>query len=177
MPLADGDYLQVRGKVIATLLADTGPGGLCEAGDPPVKTIEARLRDEPGFYGRHEVPALVVTITGKREGLAPNFRNPVKVFELSFRIVCVGGDRTRELFRCQQIAHRLEELCREQTQTDRQFQDLPQVMDQTEGALICSLTRTSFSATARPEKSSGAYTAEGIVEAEVQIPCRLDWNG
>ena len=133
------------------------------------------MRDEPGFYGRHEVPALVVTISGKREGLAPNFRNPVKVFELSFRIVGVGGDRDTELERCQKIAHRLEELCREQTQTDRQFQALPQMLDQAEGVLICSLTRTSFNATARPEKSSGRYTVEGVVEAEIQIPCRLDW--
>ena len=176
MALADGDYLQVREKVLATLLADADPGGLREGSDPPVKTLEARLRDEPGFYGRHEVPALVVTVAGKREGASPNLRNPQKIFELSFRIICLGGDRSLELDACQRIAHRLEQVCREQTRTDRQFQGLPRVIDQAEGALICSLTRTAFSAASRPEKSTGRYTVEGIVEAEIQVPCRLDWS-
>ena len=177
MALAQGDYLAVRDQVLAALLADTGPGGLCEAGEPPVKTIEARLRDEPGFYGRHEVPALVVTVAGKREGLSPNFRNPVKTFELVVRIVCVGGDRDLELTRCQKIAHRLEQLCREQSRTDLQFQNLPQAIDQAEGALLVFLTRTAFTAATRPEKSTGRYSVEGAVEMEIQIPCRLDWNG
>ena len=176
MALADGDYLQVREKVLATLLADTGSGGLREAGDPPVKTLDARLRDEPGFYGRHEVPALVVTVAGKREGASPNLRNPEKTYELSFRIICVGGDRSLELETCQRVAHRLEQVCREQTRTDQQFQGLPRVIDQAEGALICSLTRTAFNAASRPEKSTGRYTVEGIVEAEIQVPCRLDWS-
>jgi len=176
MTLADGDYLRLKEKVLATLQADTGPGGLREGSDPPVKTLEARLRDEPGFYGKHEVPALVVTIAGKREGIAPNLRNPLKTFELQFRIICLGGDRNLPLDACQKIAHRLEVLCREQTRTDQQFQGLAQVIDQAEGALLCFLTRTAFNATGRPEKSTGRYTVEGVVEAEVQIPCRLDWN-
>jgi len=176
MALLDGDYLQVKDKVLATLLADTDPGGLREEGDPPVKTLEARLRDEPGFYGRHEVPAVVVTVSGKREGASPNLRNPQKTFELRFRIICLGGDRNLELETCQKIAHRLEQLCREQTRTDQQFQGLPLAIDQAEGALLCSLTRTVFNATSRPEKSTGRYTVEGIVEAEIQIPCQLNWN-
>jgi len=176
MALADGDYLQVREKVLATLQADTGAGGLREGDEPPVKTLEARLRDEPGFYGRHEVPALVVTVAGKSESASPNLRNPQKTFELSFRIICLGGDRGVELETCQKIAHRLEQLCREQTQTDQQFQGLPQAIDQAEGALICSLTRTVFSAASRPEKSTGRYAVEGIVGAEIQIPCRLNWS-
>lgn len=176
MALADGDYLLVRDKVLATLQADTGPGGLRSADDPPVKTLESRLRDEPGFYGRHEVPAVVVTIVGKREGAVANFRNPVKIFELRFHIICVGGDRHREVEQCQKIAYRLEELCREQTRTERQFSGLPQVLESAEGALLCSLIRTSFTAATRPEKNTGRYAVEGIVEAEVQIPCRRDWS-
>lgn len=52
MALADGDYLTVAEKVVATLLADNGEGGLREGNNPEVKTIEPRIRREARLYSK-----------------------------------------------------------------------------------------------------------------------------
>lgn len=168
MSLADGDYITVQDKIVAAINADTGSGGLRETGDPPVKLVEAELRSEPRVYRDHEVPAIAVVVTGKDETIDAS--GPVRRYGISFYIYCRGLDSESEIAQCQRIAHRMEELFREENATDRQLGDLPGSLSWSNGNMNIEPTRTEFITGDEAPRGQKTYAAAGIVEASLEIP-------
>jgi hypothetical protein len=173
MALTNGDYLELADKIVSTLLADTEAGGLREGDDPPVKTIEARLPEESRYYGKHELPLVAVQVIGKREVHEPSMRCVAKVFEVEFRILTRGGDRQKEDQNCKKIAHRLEKVFRQQSQSSQPFQGLPDLIENAEGVLLTGIKNTLFEAASSDEASPKRPTARAIMRGEIWVPCNF----
>lgn len=173
MPLLDGDYLFVGQKVLDTLLSDTEPGGLREQGNPPVKTIESRVRDEMKHYSKYELPLISVEVNGKREVPSPSSRILDKIFELNLLVLCRGGDREHELEQCKRISARVEKIVREQNQIGKQFQALPNLISGSEGVLLAWVSSTQFKDGIFEEGSSSKPEAIGEIKVEILVPCRM----
>jgi len=163
----------VAAKIVATLLSDTNSGGLREGDEPPVRTIEARLPEENRYYGKHELPLIAVEVKGKREVHEPNMRCEAKVFDVEFIVLTRGGDRQKENQQCKKIAHRLEKIFREQSQSNKPFQGLPDSIEDSEGVLLARLRNTFFEAARSEEASPKRPTARAVVRGELWIPCNL----
>lgn len=176
MALEDGDYIKVCEKVMATLLADTGEGGLREGDAPPVKSIEARLPDEDRYYGKHEVPLVAVEVRGKKEVPAPNVRCQAKVFEIEFIILARGADRDKEHQDVRKIAHRLEKIFREQSASIDAFQGLAALIDKSEGVLSACIKDTCFEETSSERAAPKKPAAKAVVKGEIWIPCAFFGN-
>lgn len=174
MALENGDYLELANKIVATLLADTGSGGLREGDDPPVKTIEARLPEENRYYGKHELPLIAVQVEGKKEVHEPNMRCVAKVFEVELVVLTRGGDRQKEDQQCKKIVHRLEKVFRQQSQSSQPFQGLPGSIEDAEGVLLTTIRSTVFEAASSEEASPKRPTARAILRGEIWVPCSLE---
>ncbi len=173
MAMVNGDYLELANKIVATLLDDTGSGGLREGEDPPVKTIEACLPDENRYYGKHELPLIAVQVTGKREAHEPNMRMTAKVFDVEFIVLARGGDRQKEDQQCKKIAHRLEVVFRQQDQYGQPFQGLADLIENSEGVLLTAVRSTIFRASTSEEASPRRPTARAVMHGEIWIPCNF----
>lgn len=168
MVLSDGDYLVVEDKVAATLLADTGPGGLRETGDPAVACIRAGDPELTRTFGQADFPAILVRATGKTEAPSAPACSLLKIFQLRLLVLDRGLDRAELEQSVRRIAARLESVLRAQTATDQQFLGLPDELDGAEGVLVVSLGETGFPETdALPDQ----VTARAAVTAEIQAPC------
>ena len=173
MVLSDGDYLKVAEKIVDTLLTDTGSGGLREGPNPPVKTIEPRIRREAKLYSKYELPLIGVEVAKKREETSPSSRIIDKVFELEFLILCRGGDRELESDRARKISSRLEKLLKEQNLPDRQFSGLPALIEGSQGVLVARLTETNFESRFFEDAAGKNPEVVSLVSAEVIIPAQL----
>ncbi len=168
MSLSDGDFIAVEGKVVDTLLADTGAGGLREEGSPAVNTIMA---GEPGLlesFGQSRFPAVLVRAAGKVETPPGPAYSIMKTYKLAAAVAHRGMDREALGDSIRKIASRLEEVLRSQTATDKQFLGLPDLVDGSEGVLVVNVRRTSF---AEPLVQLEAVQARAIVEADILVPC------
>jgi hypothetical protein len=172
MALADGDYLTVAEKVVATLLADNGEGGLREGNNPEVKTIEPRIRREARLYSKYELPLIGVEVKRKTEIPAPTSRLVEKVFELEFLVLCRGGDRELEIARAQKITARLEYVLRRQNLPDQQFAGLPGLIPGSEGVLLARLMETVFESRFLEEANARNPEVAATVSAEIILPSR-----
>jgi len=170
MALAKGDYLFIAEKVVETLLADAGAGGLREENDPAVETIEPRIRREAKLYSKYELPLIGVEVTGKKEEPAPSSRLVDKVFELEFLILCRGGDREIETERAKKIAARLEYLIREQNLSQKQFSGLAQTIEGSQGALLARVKETTFESRFFEDSNGKNPEVAALVSAEIVIP-------
>ena len=173
MALADGDYLVLAGKVVETLMADTGPGGLREEPNPPVKTIEPRIRKEAKLYSKYELPLIGVEVTRKREEPAPSSRLVDKIFELEFLVLCRGGDRELESDRAKKIAGRLEKALSTQNLPGLQFSGLPALIEDGQGVLIARVVETGFESRFFEDATGKNPEVAATVSAQIIIPARL----
>lgn len=171
MALADGDYIKVEEKVVATLEADTGAGGLFETGDPAVKLIEAELRQSLANYKKQELPAMVACVLGDVEEAQSNARNVDKIFAVEIVIVDRLGAEALAVASVQKIASRAKTVFRDQTKTANQFQQLPAVIEGAEGALITTLPDTKFNVGKADTKASGEWAAQAIITGVIRIEC------
>ena len=173
MALAEGDYLVIAEKVVETLLADTGAGGLREENEPAVKTIEPRIRREAKLYTKYELPLVGVEVVGKREAPAPSSRLIDKHFDLEFLILCRGGDRELETERVKKIAARLEYLIREQNYSDRQFSGLARLIEGGQGTLLALVRETIFESRFFEDGGGKNPEVAAVVAAEVMVPANF----
>jgi hypothetical protein len=170
MALAQGDYLVIAEKVVETLLADTGAGGLCEQGEPAVKTVEPRIRREAKLYSKYELPLIGVEVVSKREAPAPSSRLVDKHFDLEFLVLCRGGDRELETARVKKIAARLEHLIREQNYSDRQFSGLARLVEGGQGTLLAQVKETIFESRFFEDGGGRNPEVAAVVAVEVMVP-------
>jgi len=168
MSLADGDYRQVEAKAVETILADDGPGGLRETGAPAAAAVMAADPALAAFLGQDDFPAILIRVTAKRELPSTPAYSIVKIFTLAAVVLDRGMDRPAVEDSVRRIAARLEQLLREQTATDKQFLGLPDLIEGSEGVLVCTLAETVFSAT---EAGPDRVLARAQVSAELQVPC------
>jgi len=173
MALADGDYLAMAGKAVETLLADTGPGGLREQPNAPVKTIEPRIRKEAKLYSKYELPLIGVEVARKREEPSPSSRLVDKIFELEFLVLCRGGDRELEAERARKIAARLEQVLKQQNLPEHQFSGLPGLIEGGAGVLLVRMMETQFESRFFEDAGSKNPEVTAMVAAQVIIPARL----
>jgi len=172
MALADGDYLVVAEKVVETLLADTGAGGIREEPNPPVKTIEPRIRREAKLYSKYELPLIGVEVVKKREEPSPSSQIIDKIFELEFLILCRGGDRELESDRAKKIASRLEKILKEQNLPDQQFSGLPGLIAGSQGVLLTKIKETGFESRFFEDATGKNPEVASLVAAELIIPAQ-----
>ena len=168
MSLAEGDHNDVLDAVVSAIEADTGTGGLFESPDPPVKLVEIELRNEPRAYRDHEAPAIAVTLIGKderREGGAA-----IRTYRLAIYVYCRGADSGVESTRCRKIVSRLEQVIRDENDSSRQFQGLPQSSSWALGALNVAPVRAEFFTGEEARRGQTVYAVLGLVEAEIEIP-------
>ena len=170
MVLDRGDYLIVADKVVETLMADTGIGGLRESGGPPVRTIEPRIRREAKLYSKYELPLIGVDVVRKREEPAPSSNLVDKIFEMEFLILCRGGDRELESERAKKIASRLEKVLKAQNLPEHQFLGLPGLIEGSQGVVLVSIKETFFESRYFEDASGRNPEVASIVSAEVVIP-------
>jgi len=172
MSLVDGDYIAVENKAVATLLADTGDGGLLETGSPVVSTVRRGRAELAGAMGQAEFPAVLIRVVEKRESSAPAYAT-VKTFVLECAAAERGMDREAAEDKVRMIAARLEKVLRRQTDTDKQFQGLPDLVDAAEGVLVSSVTRTDLPLS---RVESDRVIALATVRAEVSVPCAFRYE-
>jgi len=172
MALANGDYLIVAEKVVETLLADTGAGGLREPGDTPVKTIEPKIRREAKLYSKYELPLIGVEVTSKREEPGPSSSLVDKIFSLEFLVLCRGGDREAEAERAKKIAARLETVIRAQNAADQQFSGMPALIEGCEGTLLARVKESAFESAFFEDADHKNPEVTAVVAAEILAPAR-----
>jgi|GEM_PF-1182269 len=173
MSLADGDYLIVAEKVVETLMADTGDGGLREEPKPPVKTIEPRIRKEAKLYSKYELPLIGVEVVRKREEPSGSSQLVDKIFEIEFLILCRGGDREIESERAKRIAGRLEKVLREQNLAEKQFSGLAGLIDASQGVLLSRVKESGFESRFFEDASGKNPEVSAMVFAEIIVPCSM----
>lgn len=168
MTLAEGDYRAVEDQVVATLLADTGPGGLCETGSPAVNAVRAGDLEIARRLGQDDYPAVLARVLLKSESPAHPAYAVIKSFTVRATALARGLDREAAENSARKIAARLETVLRDQTASDRQFQGLPDLIEGGEGVLVSLLRETRFPET---EAKSDHVTAAAEVRFELQVPC------
>lgn len=168
MSLADGDYIIILSHVLAAINADTGSGGLKEAADPPVKTVESEIRHEPRVYRDHEAPAIAVVVKSKEE--RRDAGAAVRNYRLAMRIYCRGLDAEVEIARCRRIAGRLEALLREENSPARQLAALPGSLTWSIGSLELTPSHTEFTTGEEARQGQMRYAVVGVVEVDLSIP-------
>jgi hypothetical protein len=173
MALADGDYRAIENKIVATLLADTGDGGLREQDAPPVKTIMAGGPDLARPLGQADFPAVLVRAAGKKETPAAPACAVIKTFAVAALILDRGLDRTAVEASVRKISARLESVLRAQTATDRQFLGLPDEIEGAEGVLVSTITDTRL---LESQAQADRVTATAMVEASIQVPCAFRYE-
>jgi hypothetical protein len=176
MPLADGDYIKAEEYIVNTLKADTGSGGLVEAGDPPVKLIEAEIRDEVEAYAKQEFPVIAVTIVSKSEGPDPTEEVMAKNFEVHFLIFTSQATREGADSECKKVAARLEKVVRDQTGTSKHFLGLPAEIDGNDNTLLSGITDTNFYTGQSEGRKVPKWFCLGLVEALVYVPVAFDFE-
>ena len=167
MALSEGDYRAVEEKATATLLADTGPGGLREGPRPPVSRIEAGDPGLIGEWGQDDFPAILIRATGKTESPAQPACAVLKTFAVRFTVLARGRDRGQLERTARRIAARLELVVRDQTGAARQFQGLPDLIEAAEGVLVASLQETRFPET---EARADHLLARAEADTIIQVP-------
>jgi hypothetical protein len=173
MPLNNGDYKTVEEKIAATLLADTGEGGLREGLNPPVAAVAAGGAERARSLAQAEFPAILVRAVAKKETPAAPAYAVLKTFTIEAVVLDRAMDRQAAEDSVRRIAARLEELLREQTATDKQFLGLPDEIAGAEGVLVSTITETRLPAS---EAQSDRVIARAIVEASIQVPCAFRYE-
>jgi hypothetical protein len=173
MALADGDYKAVEEKVVATLLDDTESGGLREQGSPAVSTVLAADVEVSRFFAQADYPAILVRATAKKESPSAPACSMVKAFKIVATVLEREMDRDAAEESVRKIAARLEQVLRDQTRTDKQFMGLPDLIDCSEGVLVCIIQATGFAET---EAGQDQVIARAQVEAEIQVPCAFRYE-
>lgn len=168
MALPEGDYRVIEEQAAATLRADDGPGGLCEQGAPPVAIIRAGDFSLDEILGSFEFPAILIRVMAKTETPSAPACSLVKTYRLAAAVLDRAMDRDTAEASVRKIAARLECVLREQSRTDRQFLGLPDLIDGSEGVLVCRVRQTSFPET---DAQKERVLARARVEAEIQLPC------
>jgi hypothetical protein len=173
MTLASGDYRAVEEKVVATLLYDTGTGGLRDPSDFAVHTVKAADEETQAALGAADFPAVFVRVTGKSE--TPRFpaRSLLKSFDLKIAVLCRGLDRAALQDRAREIAARIEKVVRAENAADRQFQGLPDFIDGGEGSLAAVPTETVFPPAVA---TTDRVTARAEVRAVLMVPCAIAYE-
>jgi hypothetical protein len=171
MSLADGDYIEVRDHIVTALNADTGSGGLREESDPPVKLIEAELRNEPRLYLDHEIPSIAVTILGKDERVTSGAS--VQLWRIGLFVYCRGLDSEAEIERAMRIAARVDKVLRAENGPDLQLGDLPASIEGALGALIVGPRRAEFLMGDEARRGQPRYSVVAALEAEIELPCSI----
>ncbi len=171
MALAKGDYIILAEKIVEALKADTDQGGLCELGNPAVKTIEPKIRRESKLYSKYELPLIGIEVVRKKELPSPNAKVFDKVFEVEFLILCRGGDREAEAERAKKIAHRLEKVLIEQNQAQKQFSGLAREVADAQGVIFVQLKETRFESKFFEEGTGKKPEVSALVRADLIIPC------
>lgn len=173
----EGDYINTEKKVVATLQADTGSGGLNETGNPMVKLIERGVKDAPNDYGKFELPAIGVYAIKKREIQDENEETIEKIFEMLFVIVERTGDIPEGEDTVKKIMARLETVIREQTSTVNLWTQLP-ISDLIKGAegTLATIITESTAPVVHPDEEilQGDFVMYAMVNAEIQIPVSFD---
>lgn len=175
MALANGDYIELETKLIATINADTGAGGLVETGAAAVKMVKADTGDSPENIAKQSLPAIICGVGPKREERESNDKTITKIFSVGFIACDRGGDRAQVEASVRKIATRIEDLIREQTLTAKQWTDAPAMIGNSEGVLTSVVIQTSF-ATVPTEKIKGEFIAWAAVDAEIWIPCTYTYE-
>ncbi|HUT54616.1 MAG TPA: hypothetical protein VM658_14595 [bacterium] len=173
MPLNNGDYRALEDKIVATLLADTGEGGLREGSNPPVRTILAGGVELARPLAQAEFPAVLVRAVAKKETPAAPAYAVIKTFTISAVVLDRGLDRAAVEGSVRKISARLESVLRAQTATDRQFLGLPDLIEGAEGVLVSTITETRL---LDSEAQSDRITARAVVEASIQVPCAFRYE-
>ena len=173
MTLSDGDYRAVEDKIVATLLADTGPGGLLEQGDPAVASVLAGDAELYRSFGQAEFPAILVRASGKKESPAMPAYSVVKTYTVRSTVLDRGMDREAVENSVRKITARLEQVLRSQTNTDKQFMGLPDMIEGAEGVLVTSLQETRFNET---EAEADHVIASSAANFEIQVPCAFRYE-
>ena len=171
MSLADGDYIEVRDHIVTALNADTGSGGLREESDPPVKLIEAELRNEPRLYLDHEIPSIAVTILGKDERVTSGAS--VRLWRIGLFVYCRGLDSEAEIERAMRIAARVDKVLRAENGPDLQLDNLPASIEGALGALIVGPRRAEFLMGDEARRGQPRYSVVAALEAEIELPCSI----
>ena len=175
MNLANGDYLEIEAKLLATINADTGSGGLMETGDEAVKSVRADIGDSPENFAKQELPAINCGVGPKVDEIQGNDKTTCKIFSVGFIVADRGGDRILAEANVKKIAARLEDLIREQTRTDKQWTQLPAVIADSDGAMTSVVVSTDFFTT-KTEKIKGEFVAWAAVEAKFWVPCTYTYE-
>lgn len=173
MALSDGDFRAVEDKVVETLLADTGAGGLLESADPAVASILAGDAELYKSFGQAEFPAILVRVVGKKELPSMPAYSVVKTFTLKAVVLDRGMDRQAAEISARKITARLEEVLRSQTNSDKQFMGLPDLIGDAEGVLVTSLVETKFNET---EAEADQVIASSMVGVDIQVPCAFRYE-
>lgn len=173
----EGDYINTEKKIVVTLQADTGDGGLNETGDPMVKLIERGVKDAPNDYGKYELPAIGVYVTAKREIQDENEETIEKDFDILFAIVARVGKIPEGEDIIKKIMARLETVVREQTSTGNLWTQLPvsDLIKGAEGTLATILTESTSPVVSEDKNiAQGDFVLWAMVMAEIQIPVSFD---
>ena len=171
MSLANGDYIEVRDHIVAALEADSGDGGLRDESDPPVKLIEAELRNEPRLYMDHEIPAIAVAILGKDERASSGAS--VRLWRVGLFAYCRGLDSEAEIERAMRIAARIDKVLRDENAPDRQLGNLPASIEGALGAIIVGPRRAEFLMGDEARRGQPRYSVVAALEAEIELPCNI----
>ncbi len=164
--LANGDYLEVEEKVIETLLADSGEGGLNRAAGPAVRTF-GRGGSPPDSLAASQFPAVLVRASGKTETPACPAARMNKIFALEVRAAHRGRDREKIEDEIKRIAARIERVLRSQNRADAPMQALAESIEGGEGTLTCSIIQTRINET---ETGTDGAMASSLTGIEVAVP-------
>ncbi len=122
--LPDGSFIEVAKAVVATLVADSGPGGLTELtgnlfdNNQPEKTvnsIEYEFSGDYGKYGETQLPAIVVWVQGDREGDDP--KGQYRDFRVGFTVYHKSRNLEETDDITMRVMERLKQLLRLQRRT------------------------------------------------------------
>jgi hypothetical protein len=88
-------------------------------------------------------------------------------------VLCRGGDRETETERAKKIAARLEHVLREQNRADRQFNGLPALIENSQGALLVRIKQTTFESRFFEDGGGKNPEVAATISAEMVVPCVL----
>lgn len=169
------EYELMADAIVETFQEDTGTGGLTEAvpvKGPPVKVIEAELRDEEEPYQRGEIPAIAIIPTGKTEDPVPVQQE--RTFNMTAWIYIRGHDKAECKKHVQRIASRVETLIREQWDHDKLLKNVEATLEGQGGigSLTTAIISTKlgmgkFDANAKGSEAMGKFLALGIIDFNV----------
>jgi len=175
-------YEILTDAIVATLLADTGAGGLREPvpdDGEPVKLIEAELRGEDEVYKRDEIPAIAIIPTGKTQDAAPVQQE--RIFAYTAWVYIRGHDKKTCKQHIQRIASRVEFLINEQWNADNLLGSVEKQLEGSSapGSLTTAIINTKlgfgkFDKEAKGGDSLGKWLALGVIDFTVTYIADLD---